>query len=116
MADINNHRGRAADDSVRELDFDDDDIPPPRIGDPRLAKGEIDTEISARRVREAGFTGGETTHDITADDLSPETLLDEDYQLANPADKKLRVVDADEIGGGNGKDEAELANEQNAPE
>jgi hypothetical protein len=102
-------RGRDANDEVHELSFDDDATPPPRTGDPRILPGEADPEISPRRVREAGMTGGETGNSVTDDDLSPETLFDEEHVLANPADKSARVVGAEEIGGGTGLDEAELA-------
>jgi hypothetical protein len=116
MRDIKN-RDSETDDSIHELNFDDEDTPPPRSGDPRVARGEIDPEISAQRVRQAGRTGGEVAGGgSTADDLTPETLLDEYEDTDRPTDKKLRVVDADKIGGGIGKDEAELANEQGAPE
>lgn len=116
MRDIKNHRGRDTDDSIHELNFDDEDTPPPRIGDIRVARGEIDPEISPRRVRQAGRTGGEVNGGSTADDLTPETLLDDYEDVGRPTDKKLRIVDGEEIGGGFGKDEAELANEQGAPE
>lgn len=115
MRDIKNPDSET-DDDIHELNFDDEGIPP-RSGDPRVARGERDPEISARRVRQAGRTGGEVMGGgSTADDLTPETLLDEYEDIGRPTDKKLRVVDADEIGGGVGKDEAELANEQGAPE
>jgi hypothetical protein len=104
-----NQRGRGNDDSVRELDFDDDSKPPPKAGDPRVPPGEPDPEISSRRVRDAGMTGGEAGRDVTDDDLTPETLLDEEQALDKPADKRVRVVDGDEIGAGYGLDEAELA-------
>jgi hypothetical protein len=114
-----NDRGRAADDSVRELDFDDDDRVPPRSGDP-LTDDEREL-LSRKRERTAGLSGGEVAdhgNSITDDDLSPETLLDEeeDYEVYTelvPADQELSVVDAAEIGGGSGKDEAELAREEN---
>jgi len=51
------------------------------------------------------------------DDLSPETLLrddgsesyEESEESSAPADLQLNPVDEDEIGGGDGLDEAELA-------
>jgi hypothetical protein len=94
---------------VRELSFDDDEKIPPRAGDPRVPAGGSDPEISPQRVREAGLTGAEVGNSVTDDDLSPETLLDEEEALDTPADKHVRVVSADEIGGGYGLDEAELA-------
>ncbi len=104
-----NPRGRDADDHVEELSFDDDTAIPPRTGDPRVDAGSADPEISPRRAREAGRTGGELNRSISDDDLGPETLYDEEHVLASPADKAVRVVDEDEIGGGRGLDEAELA-------
>ncbi|ROL78983.1 serine kinase/phosphatase [Pseudomonas vranovensis] len=54
--------------------------------------------------------------DPTDDDLEPETLIPEDGARSpgeagadHPADWDLSVVDEDDIGGGNGLDEAELA-------
>ena len=52
----------------------------------------------------------------TGDDLTPENLIHEDGARDareqgedNPADYDLSIVNEDEIGGGNGLDEAELA-------
>jgi hypothetical protein len=113
--------GRSARDRVQEISFEDDG-PPARIGDERRIF-DHDSELPPRRVRAAGMTGGEAQplgQDVTADDLSPETLLDEEgaespsaYAIDDetPADKTLHVVGSEEIGGGNGKDEAELARE-----
>ncbi|WP_439863288.1 serine kinase/phosphatase [Pseudomonas antarctica] len=101
--------------SMRELDFDEPD-----------QTAEIGVEIPSRerehlmpdqRVREAGLTGASTDdHHPTDDDLSPETLILEDGARDareagedGPADYDLSIVDEDEIGGGNGLDEAELA-------
>lgn len=54
--------------------------------------------------------------DLTDDDLNPETLIHEDGAQSareagesGPADCSLSVVGEDEIGGGDGLDEAELA-------
>lgn len=107
--------------SVHELDFNDQDDHQGRAGDERPA-GEAAQEFPARRVAESGMTGGEALSDslhedgVTYDDLSPDTLLDETgardpYEPGSggPADQTLRHVDADEIGGGIGLDEAELA-------
>ncbi|WP_426205720.1 serine kinase/phosphatase [Pseudomonas sp. TWP3-1] len=102
--------------SVRELDFDDGDEPGAKIGD-ELPEGERERLMPAERVREAGLTGASTSdHENTDDDLSPETLIREDGARDadesgedNPADWDLSVVDEDDIGGGNGLDEAELA-------
>jgi hypothetical protein len=74
--------------------------------------------IPARRVREAGLTGGETPQRdrVTADDASPETLLDDeggrnpaDQRGPRPADTTLSVVPGAAIGAGGGPDEAEAA-------
>ncbi|BDM22916.1 phosphotransferase system, HPr-related protein [Pseudomonas sp. LRP2-20] len=109
--------------SVHELDFSDrQDDREGRVGDERPA-AEVAQEFPARRVAESGMTGGEALSDslhednVTYDDLSPDTLLDESGARAphepggsgGPADQTLRRVDADEIGGGFGLDEAELA-------
>ncbi len=94
-----------------ELDFERDDRREGRIGDP-IPDKEIREEFPGQRVREAGMTGGETPDgETTADDLTPETLLDsEPSRLGrNPADQSMRVVDAAAIGAGNGLDEAEMA-------
>ncbi|MBK5001865.1 HPr-related protein [Pseudomonas sp. S31] len=109
--------------SVHELDFDErNDERQGRVGDERPAR-ELAQEFPARRVAESGMTGGEALSDslhedgVTYDDLSPDTLLDETGardphepgDAGGPADKRLRRVDAQEIGGGIGLDEAELA-------
>ncbi|QHG65120.1 phosphotransferase system, HPr-related protein [Pseudomonas putida] len=108
--------------SVRELDFSDrNDEREGRVGDERPA-AEVAQEFPPRRVAESGMTGGEALSDslhednVTYDDLSPDTLLDETGARdphepgdGGPADQALRHVDADEIGGGIGLDEAELA-------
>jgi hypothetical protein len=109
--------------SVHELDFDDrNDEREGREGDERPAR-EADQEFPPQRVAEAGMTGGEALSDslhednVTYDDMSPDTLLDETgardpYEAGDgegPADQSLRRVGAGEIGGGFGLDEAELA-------
>ncbi|MFK0310365.1 phosphotransferase system, HPr-related protein [Pseudomonas sp. NPDC090233] len=109
--------------SVHELDFNErNDERKGRIGDERPAS-EVDKEFPPQRVTESGMTGGEALTDslhednVTDDDLSPDTLLDETgardpYEPGDgggPADQELREVDAREIGGGIGLDEAELA-------
>lgn len=91
-----------------------------RAGD-RVPFHEIQERFPPRRVREAGLTGGETPERdrITADDASPETLLD-DEGGRNPADQRgprasdamLSVVDESAIGAGGGRDEAEDARQQ----
>ncbi|MDH0301735.1 MULTISPECIES: phosphotransferase system, HPr-related protein [unclassified Pseudomonas] len=109
--------------SVHELDFSERrDARRGRIGDERPAR-EVAQDYPPRRVAESGMTGGEALSDslhednVTLDDLSPDTLFDEtgarDPQEPGmddgPADQSLRRVDAREIGGGFGLDEAELA-------
>lgn len=112
-------RGRGADDAVEELNFEE--VNPPRSGDPMHA-AELASELPPERERDAGLSGGELpaqanrNSDVTDDDLAPETLYQEEdeYELytAQPADKQLRVARAGEIGGGFGKDEAELARQE----
>ncbi len=71
------------------------------------------------RVAELGRSGGETSDGhVTADDLSPETLLDDDasrspavHARREPQDVQLRRK-ASEVGLGTGMDEAELANQK----
>ncbi|MCO7518124.1 MULTISPECIES: phosphotransferase system, HPr-related protein [unclassified Pseudomonas] len=108
--------------SVHELDFSERrDARQGRIGDERPAR-ELAQDYPPRRVAEGGMTGGEALSDsahednVTLDDLSPDTLFDQsgardadEPGLGGPADKHLRHVEADEIGGGIGLDEAELA-------
>jgi hypothetical protein len=82
---------------------------------PRKPRGQ---RFQPTRVREAGFTGGETPERdrITADDASPETLLDDeggqdpgDQRGPSPSDSNLSVVGEAAIGAGDGPDEAEDA-------
>jgi len=109
--------------SVHELDFSERrDERQGRIGDERPDR-EVNEEFPPRRVAESGMTGGEALSDslhednVTLDDMSPDTLFDESgardpYEPGTddgPADKTLREVGANEIGGGIGLDEAELA-------
>ncbi|MBK5537137.1 serine kinase/phosphatase [Pseudomonas sp. TH05] len=101
--------------SMEELHFDDEE-PSAKIGD-TIPETELEHRLPAERVREAGLTGASTAdHEPTDDDLSPETLIHEDgARSANEtgdgeqADWDLSIVDEDDIGGGNGLDEAELA-------
>lgn len=103
--------------SVRELDFEKG--PEGRIGDERSPE-DVERDFPAQRRREMGLSGGETlgqgeTEDgVSMDDLSPETLIDEDGTESpldpadsKPADKQLSIVRESEIGGGIGLDEAE---------
>lgn len=101
--------------SMEELDFDEDE-PTGKIGDP-IPEGELRQELPLAREREAGLTGAsQDDHEPTDDDLSPETLIHEDGArsaseagLGGPDDQTLSIVDEDDIGGGDGLDEAELA-------
>ncbi|WP_411381277.1 serine kinase/phosphatase [Pseudomonas sp. MPB26] len=101
--------------SMRELDFDQEDQTA-EIGD-ELPPGEREQLMPEERVREAGMTGASVAdHESTDDDMSPETLIHDDGARDareegedSPADYDLSVVDEDDIGGGNGLDEAELA-------
>lgn len=109
--------GRASDTPVAELDFERGDERRGRAGDARPFDEQQDLYPPAR-VREAGLTAAETPHPErnTADDLAPDTLLDDDGGMnpadprgAMPADTALSVVDSGAIGAGGGRDEAEDA-------
>jgi len=101
--------------SMHELNFDEDE-PSAKIGD-ELPKNEREQLMPEERVREAGMTGASTAdHEPTDDDMSPETLIHEDgardaHEAGEDrrADWDLSIVDEDDIGGGNGLDEEELA-------
>ncbi|NVZ70593.1 serine kinase/phosphatase [Pseudomonas costantinii] len=101
--------------SMRELDFDEEE-PSTEIGDeiPRRTRERL---IPDERLREAGLAGDSADdQEPNDDDMSPQTLIREDGARDaweegedSPADYDLSIVDEDEIGGGNGLDEAELA-------
>ncbi|NVZ19412.1 serine kinase/phosphatase [Pseudomonas costantinii] len=101
--------------SMRELDFDEEE-PSTEIGDeiPRRTRERL---IPDERLREAGLAGDSADdQEPNEDDMSPQTLIREDGARDaweegedSPADYDLSIVDEDEIGGGNGLDEAELA-------
>ncbi|MEB0047621.1 MULTISPECIES: serine kinase/phosphatase [unclassified Pseudomonas] len=101
--------------SMHELDFDEEE-PSAKIGD-ELPENERERLMPRERVQEAGMTGASTDdHEPTDDDMSPETLILEDGARdaheageGHQADWDLSIVDEDDIGGGNGLDEAELA-------
>ena len=101
--------------SVHELDFDEEE-PSAKIGD-ELPESERERLMPKGRVREAGMTGGSTDdHESTDDDMSPETLIHEDGARdaheageGGQADWDLSIVYEDDIGGGNGLDEEEMA-------
>ncbi|QXI17029.1 serine kinase/phosphatase [Pseudomonas hamedanensis] len=100
--------------SVRELDFDDEETA--KIGD-ELPERERDQLMPRERVREAGMTGASMDdRQPTDDDMSPETLIRDDGARdaeeigdGEQADWDLSVVDENDIGGGDGLDEAEMA-------
>ena len=100
---------------MNELDFDRDDSG--EHLNELTPESERQRDAPPPRHHEAGMTGATTPdHELTDDDLSRETLILEDgardAQEAgedNPADWDLSIVDEDDIGGGNGWDEAELA-------
>ncbi|MHC8352951.1 serine kinase/phosphatase [Pseudomonas sp. RT4P38] len=101
--------------SMHELDFDEE-TPSGKIGD-ELTEPERERLMPRDRVREAGMTGASTEdHESTDDDMSPENLIREDGARdaheageGEQADWDLSIVDEDDIGGGNGLDEAEMA-------
>lgn len=101
--------------SMHELDFDEE-TPSGKIGD-ELPVTERERLMPRDRVREAGMTGASTEdHESTDDDMSPENLIREDGARdaheageGEQADWDLSIVDEDDIGGGNGLDEAEMA-------
>lgn len=102
--------------SMEELNFNDNNEPSGRIGDV-IPEDELDTLIPDERAREAGLTGASTEdHNPTDDDMSPETLIREDGARSpreagedGPADLDLSIVDEDDVGGGDGLDEEEMA-------
>ncbi|WP_338921787.1 serine kinase/phosphatase [Pseudomonas silesiensis] len=101
--------------SMHELDFDEEE-PSAKIGD-ELPQAERERLMPRERVQEAGMTGASTDdHESTDDDMSPESLIREDGARdaqeageGDPADWDLSIVDEDDIGGGNGLDEEEMA-------
>ena len=101
--------------SMHELDFDEEETSG-KIGD-ELPETERERLMPRERVLEAGMTGASTDdHESTDDDMSPETLIHEDGARdaheagdGDQADWDLSIVDEDDIGGGNGLDEAEMA-------
>ena len=95
-----------------ELNFNDDQ-PTPGFGE------ETDIAESPLGARDAGLTeASQPGKGPTNDDLTPETLILEDGARSQhervqgngePTDKTLSIVNENEIGGGSGLDEAELA-------
>lgn len=86
---------------VTELNFNDDRVPP-RTGDP-VSPQELRALLPRRRVRQAGLTGAAVSDDVTADDLSPETLIDEEgsdstvRRRRGPIDTLLRRLTDEEL-------------------
>ncbi|MGZ7459144.1 serine kinase/phosphatase [Pseudomonas sp. Ma2-10] len=101
--------------SMHELDFGEEE-PSAKIGD-ELTQTERERLMPRERVREAGMTGASSDDDeSTDDDMSPQTLIREDGARdaheageGDQADWDLSIVDEENIGGGNGLDEEELA-------
>ena len=95
-----------------ELNFDNDQ-PTPNLEDPRSSQGYDPL------ARNAGLTeASQPGQGPTNDDLTNETLIIEDGARSprereqgniKPVDKTLTIVNENEIGAGNGLDEAELA-------
>ncbi|HVT34215.1 MAG TPA: hypothetical protein VHE37_01420 [Nevskiaceae bacterium] len=110
------YHGSAQDELPRELEFEAGDERSGRAGDLR-SPADVAEEFPPERERLAGRTGGELPHPgITADDLAPETLLDDNRsrepaarELRDAVDSTLRTVDESAIGEGAGPDEAEMA-------
>src|SRR3546814_17362082 len=98
---------------MNEVEVDEKE-PCEKIGD-ELTENDHEQLMPRERVREAGLTGASTDdHESTDDDMSPETLMREDgardtHEAGDDeqADWDLSVVDEDDIGGGDGLDEAE---------
>lgn len=94
---------------VNELDF--------KHKEPSNRAGDLATQESVTgEGRYAGLTGGAIPDtDYTADDLTPDTMLDEDRtgspldNAGSAADETLQQKELSEIGAGEGFDEAELA-------
>jgi len=91
-----------------ELDFDDDRTDARRAGDLR-PHDEVQDEFPPSREREAGLAWRGSEEGVTADDLSPETLLDDrlsrspsDIDNREALDTVLREVGPGEIGAGLG--------------
>lgn len=85
---------------VDELDFNDT-AEPARTGDP-VSPEVLSNELSRRRGRRAGLTGAAVGEDVTADDLAPETLIDQENpdstvrRKLGPADTVLSRVEGEE--------------------
>lgn len=102
----------------QRLRFDRGDERGDRRGDPD-ARDASNEAFPSERVEQAGQTGGERPDtDVTADDLSPETLLDSESSRTPSARGRRIVADRDlsitdqPPGLGSGLDEAEDAQRQ----
>lgn len=100
---------------TNELDFNDDEAPT-RAGE-RVPDDDVARAEPAERVRNAGLAGGAMLDtDRTSDDLTPDNLIHEDGSRSpaeaggrgGAADRKLTRKSIDNIGAGEGLDEAEL--------
>ena len=97
-------------DNINELDFSDEE--PPSFQDLTPDSEAVQSQIETSPLVNRPNNSNEPTND----DLAPEILIREDGALSpqevgsdKAADQTLTVVDLDEIGGGDGLDEAELA-------
>ncbi len=114
---------QAADDWDAPEEYDDDDLTD--LGELSFEDEDAGTPAEAETMQyeaEQSLTGLADPHEesvggsrLTDDDLAPETLFNEDgarspaEQGTNaPADRALREVQANQIGAGDGLDEAEL--------
>ncbi|AUG04273.1 serine kinase/phosphatase [Pseudomonas sp. 09C 129] len=98
--------------SMEELDFDEEE-PGARVGDP--ASSPVEHRTPHRHIHGSSLTGN-AEDEPNDDELTPENLIREDGARSaheagedQPADWDLSIVDENDIGGGNGLDEAELA-------
>lgn len=106
---------RVNEEPPRDLKFEQGDERS-RVGEPK-SRRQMRDEFPPERVREAGRTAGEMPGgEVTADDMAPETLLDEERSRTPdsargraPLDTALDVLDGTIVGGGIGPDEAERA-------
>ena len=101
-----------------ELNFSDDKSTP-SFNDLET-ESEQDRDQVLSEASDVGLTGAATPeHEPTNDDMSPETLIQEDGARSprepggnGPIDKQFSTVDESEIGSGSGLDEAEMARVQ----
>lgn len=111
----NTNPNRNRDAEMDELDFSHDE-PTPSFDDLET-EAEEDRDQILSEASDVGLTGGaKPGRGPTNDDMSPETLIQEDGARSPnepggdfPADKQFSNVSQNEIGGGGGLDEAEMA-------